>query len=1611
MASRDILVLNTTASRAETQQGSDTVVIKGNSGTALSVENSSNVSILSVSTVSSSVDVAGKITATTNVSSSLSSTGSFGRLEATTLVGDAFNLTNTAIDGTISSSGQIASQISGAFRHGFEFDGTIGSVADHTTTASFDRIVATVFSGSAANLTNTTLQGTLSSSAQIASEISGAFTSGFEFTGTISGSATSTGSFAQIFAKKAVGNVSAMTNLIPKGAVSGSVQLASRISGSHTSGFEFSGTISGSASTTASFANIQTTTVVGDVSGLTGLIPTATVSSSAQIASRVSGSFNKGFEFTGKIQTALGAWSAGGSLNTARTQDGGVGTKAAFIQVDSSGKTEIYNGSSWSEVNDMINGLVQQEAAGSSTSALVFGGYVPANMADSEEWNGTNWATQTAMPISRSNHSAAGQTDADSALAFGGGSNAPIAAPTEIDTVEWNGSSWTTYSETGLGTGFRNGVGFGSTEAALYSNSSTFNKEWNGTAWSSISNTTITHDKGSGGGTVNDGVVFGGSGGGQCTELYDGTAWSAQGALAASRIYTDGGGTVAGNVLAVGAQSSPQNSTVEHFSTFISTGSFGRVEVTSISGDGSNLTNSALAGTISGSGQLASNISGSFNKGFTFSGDISMKDPVFSAGGDLNCNPSSECYTATYRGAAGNKNAGLIFGGFKYSSSGPSHYRYSGETEEYDGTSWTEKNDMIDEGSAAGGGTSEAAIATGGIGRTGCTEEWNGTNWSEVNDQILSSIDTTNIKAASIGQSSEALIMFGFNQSTPYGQTETWNGTNWTATSQMNHDPRAWHGGAGTANAGLTAGGPYTPYNGVSCTETWNGTAWSEGPGALISNMKAVSMAGSSNDTILGGFGVATGFNASLVNNLASPNVNTICWNGISWASSTNFPTVFLGMAAAGESSDVAFFANGLNRLYSSPYYGTRACTIETETFVASASFSHIDGLRITGSVDGMTNIPEPIGTISGSAQIASSVSGSFNKGFEFSGEIRSLGVWSSGANFPGNTGKHGYSAIGTRDAAIVAGARGHFSGGITNTYLYNGSAWSDTGHAMIIGGQHSSHGTANAGLAIGRHNRSPGTSYMYACTEEYNGSAWSETTDLPYKLINLNGQSAGTQNAALTAGGNCDAGNDLDAIKRHALAWDGLSYAHVGTLAEARDSAALAGSMNAALAQGGGSNSSYSNRSAHSTCTEEWNGSVWSEVAASNFPTATVMAAGKSSNDAMHVYDCTNSDPKTDFYNGVAWSLGPNMNGLGSYKNSGATGTTGKSFFMAAGCTDVEHFDENHTTSSMGRVDATELSLESDTDLTIDESLQIPLYGGNPPVTSSAGEVWYNTAEEKLYFTYDINTWTNGPDTNESRTSKPGMFGHIGSALFYGGGTGGSNTTDAEKTELWNGTTWTEVNDLNTARSQAAGVGTTNAGIAAGGYGSGNCSVTEEWNGTNWSETTDINTARGGGGHAGSANASVLYGGYDPSKNNSEEWNGTTWTEGNNLSTARQHAADGGTQNAAWLTAGFGGSPQSVTEVYDGTTWASGTPLPEVNNHVQGAGSQNANLVWGGSVSPGKKTWEYNGVQFSQLADSLQDGSKEMAGTQAEAIGVGNSGVTSLYTTTGIGCHCIGGV
>jgi hypothetical protein len=129
MAVRDVVVLINTASRLEAQQSSDTVRILGNSTTSefLSIENSSGTSVFSLNAPSSSVTITGNLTASGDFSSSLASTASFGRIKATTLIGSAAGLTNIDTGtGIISSSAQIAANISGSFQSGFQFCGTIG---------------------------------------------------------------------------------------------------------------------------------------------------------------------------------------------------------------------------------------------------------------------------------------------------------------------------------------------------------------------------------------------------------------------------------------------------------------------------------------------------------------------------------------------------------------------------------------------------------------------------------------------------------------------------------------------------------------------------------------------------------------------------------------------------------------------------------------------------------------------------------------------------------------------------------------------------------------------------------------------------------------------------------------------------------------------------------------------------------------------------------------------------------------------------------------------------------------------------------------------------------------------------------------------------------------------------------------------------------------------------------------------------------------------------------------------------------------------------------------------------------------------------------------------
>ncbi len=309
MAKHDIVVLNSTSSGFETDLGNNTARIKGDANEVFSVRNASGIPKFSVDTTNSSVTFATNITSSGHVTSSVGSTGSFGRVDVTKISGDASLMTNVNEIGHISTSAQLATAISGAFNAGFTTTGDISGSA--TSTGSFGLIYSPNYSGDASLMTNVNEDGHFSGSAQMASNISGSHTSGFGFSGKISGSATSTGSFGRVAwdGQISVTDASAVTgiaSLYTTGTLSGSGQIATAISGSHTSGFEFaSGNISGSVSSTGSFSRLDFTTITGNASLMTNVpIDTGTLSGSKQIASNISGSFNKGFNYllSGLIQ-------------------------------------------------------------------------------------------------------------------------------------------------------------------------------------------------------------------------------------------------------------------------------------------------------------------------------------------------------------------------------------------------------------------------------------------------------------------------------------------------------------------------------------------------------------------------------------------------------------------------------------------------------------------------------------------------------------------------------------------------------------------------------------------------------------------------------------------------------------------------------------------------------------------------------------------------------------------------------------------------------------------------------------------------------------------------------------------------------------------------------------------------------------------------------------------------------------------------------------------------------------------------------------------------------------------------------------------------------------
>ena len=189
------------------------------------------------------------------------------------------------------------------------------------------------------------------------------------------------------------------------------------------------------------------------------------------------------------------------------------------------------------------------------------------------------------------------------------------------------------------------------------------------------------------------------------------------------------------------------------------------------------------------------------------------------------------------------------------------------------------------------------------------------------------------------------------------------------------------------------------------------------------------------------------------------------------------------------------------------------------------------------------------------------------------------------------------------------------------------------------------------------------------------------------------------------------------------------------------------------------------------------------------------------------------------------------------------------------------------------------------------------------------------------------VGTWSSGGNMNTAG-SRQGT-GTQTAAIVFGGQTGPGSIANAE---TYDGSSFTEVNDLNTSRMQLGAFGLQTASIAAAGLSPpapGLTSNVESWNGTSWTETTNVNTARRTQAGDGSQTSGLIAGGSNAGSTvdgETEIWNGSTWTESGDLNTARGWLGGTaqGTTTASLVFGGNGPYPTVVgfTESFNGTTW-----------------------------------------------------------------------------------------
>ena len=473
--------------------------------------------------------------------------------------------------------------------------------------------------------------------------------------------------------------------------------------------------------------------------------------------------------------------------------------------------------------------------------------------------------------------------------------------------------------------------------------------------------------------------------------------------------------------------------------------------------------------------------------------------------------------------------------------------------------------------------------------------------------------------------------------------------------------------------------------------------------------------------------------------------------------------------------------------------------------------------------------------------------------------------------------------------------------------------------------------GTQNASWICG------GNPPAFTATEEFNGTGWSSSGNLNNGRLYGNG--AGTQTAAITIAGDnptSPPNNGATIVEEY----NGSSWTAGTAIPEGRYGHATCGAVKTAvIAVAGDQNTPLL------STTKEWNGSSWSEGGA--YPAATFLFNGTGTSTAGLC--ATGSTP-------------PQVNTVATYDGSSWTTTT----------------NYPSTNQRVGMAGAQTSAL---------------CFGGSNSSTNTS-------------FKFDGSTFTATPNMATSG----GAFGLNGSSpqttTLTSFGPGTTEEFNQSATVITAGA-WAAGGALNTARYENAGTGSQTAGLTSGGGEPSFSNKTEEYDGSSWSNVTAYPISTRGMGAAGTQTSAVFWGGDSPPGDTittTNEYDGSSWTGGGALTYDITTGGTGGTgtQTAGLMIAGYHkpeNSGVNYVQEYNGSSWsANPNAYPTATFSVVQTGVATAALAAGGGTpAPATPTnaFEYDGTSFSATGSLIEATENAGAGgiqTAAITFGKGNN-------------------